>query len=418
LKARSPDSLSRAVPKANGRFISPQRKSPQRKSPKRSSRSSASASPAQHFMDSAARVVEDEDRMKDDSVEGAVNEAQSLHNALLDIFKSNYRCKGGSWNKGAVAVGVAAGEMYWDLLGVFNRLFPQSQLGVPTEETLHDETKYSVFEVRGEQIEGRRGRRKFDMGDKLEQLRSRGPAGRATEALFTILSCMGSRKEMCWIESFEDEKPNRGYFPHALVDPMYTTRLSCVNVGNRVVPASLILTEQWDIRDCLENFDNDGPLKEAPKRLGSKFEFAFQALIDSDMLGSEDERINDVRVPHRDLTVDTQLTELILKDAPVMLIDSFLALAPREVVTSEGLSKVIRAEFEFVLRKAKQDGMPVILQLGGSEAHLLAKKVYMRPNFAQYGLRCGYIRWRTGPGAPWGKEQHSDDRVCLGLQLP
>jgi len=389
-------------------------RTPLRKSLKRSS--SSSSSPVKQFrLDIKNHVA---DGTQDDSINGAVNEALSLHDALLQVLKSKFRCKGGSWNSGAVAVGVAAGEMYWDLLGVFNRLFQQAQLGTKSEVVMEGESKYSVYEIDGEKIEGRKGRKKLELSDMLDQLRSRGPTERATEALFTVLSCMGSRQQMCWVESFEDEKPNRGYFAHALVDPICTTRLSCVELGHRVVPASLIVTEKWSFRECLDNFDNDGPLKEAPKRLGSKCEFAFQALIDDDKLLDEDERICDVRTPLRDLAVDRVLTEFILKDAPVLLLDSYLALAPREVVAAEGLGKIIRAEFETVLRKAKQDGMPVILQLGGSEAHMLAKKVYMRPNFAQYGLRCGYIRWRMNSGANWGKEQHCDDRVCLGLQLP
>jgi len=350
-------------------------------------------------------------------VDAAVGEALSLHSALMQILKTKTRCKGGSWNQGAEAAGEKAGQMYWDLLRIFNRLFPMSDLGSATQETVDGQSVYSVFEFTGKEVKVK-GRKRPDMSQMLEELRSRGPVARATDALLTVLSCIGSRKEMCWIESFDDEKPQRGHFVHVLADPRSVCRLACVPSSFGLTPASLILVENIPMRTALENFDNDGPLKEAPDKFGGKYEFAFQQLIDNEQLGTEDGRIVDERQNVRDLVVSPELTKLIQSNKPVIMLDSYLALAPRELVQSQDLAKVIRAEFEKVLKRAKEEGKAVILQLGGERAHMLAKKVYMRPNFAQFGLTCGYIRWRSGPNAGWGKEQHSDDRTCIGLQMP
>jgi len=351
-------------------------------------------------------------RQMSDDVEGAVSEALAMHESLLQILRDNTRRKGGSWNKGAEAAGEAAGEMYWDCLRVFNKLLPAASMGAPSIHEA-DGVRYSVYEFRGEEVGKRMG-----MSQKLAKLRKRGLSERATEALLVVLSCMGSRKEMCWIEDFEDEKPIRGHFAHALADPRTSLRLSCVHIGDRVFPASLIMAEHIPMREALDGFDNDGPLKEAPKRLGSDFELAFQPLLADSTSTSQDSNMADERQALCDVVAHPQLTRTVVANSPVMMVDSYLALAPKEVCSQQGLSKVVGAELAEVLRRAKADATPVILQLGGEEAHTLARKVYMKPKFAAHGLRCGYIRWRSGGKTSWGKEQSSDDRCCLALQLP
>jgi len=366
---------------------------------------------------SAGGALSSFDTIAQESVDSAVSEGIALHAALMQVLKSKMRCKGGSFMDGCAAVEKATADMYYDLLRAFNRLLPLSNVGSPIEEDVGGQSRYLAFEIQGEEVENRK-RRQLELSEELEILRSRGPGEKAKESLLAVLACLGSRKQMCWVETLGDEKPNRGAFAHALAEKDSTIRFACVDTGMHLTPASLLLLEKIPMRDALENFDSDGPLKEIPGKIGAKFQFAFQELVDNDALGSEDGRIVDERIHFRELSANHRLGELIHNDMPVIVVSAFVALAPQEVASAEGLTKIVGAEFEKILIKAKAEGTAVILELGGNNAHMLAKKVYMRPTFSKHGLRCGYIRWRTGPKANWGKEQKADDRCCIALQLP
>merc|ERR1719382_18614 len=131
---------------------------------------------------------------------------------------------------------------------------------------------------------------------------------------------------------------------------------------------------------------------------GQVAEFALQCLEGGEDLGAFGSHPEE-RMPAKALVAEPRLRELLESGAEVECVDAYVALAPRAIAAKEGLGDVIRAEFVELLRGAKAAGRAVVLQLGGNNAHLLARKVYLRPAFTQFGLRCGYLRWRSGPQA-------------------
>jgi len=173
----------------------------------------------------------------------------------------------------------------------------------------------------------------------------------------------------------------------------------------------------------LRSTDSGGPLKELPAealeggQASAEFEFALQELDVSETLGAYG-TLPEERIFARDMAVEPKVRELLLSGVDVIVVESYTALAPRAVASSEGISEVVQAEFVHLLQRAKEEGRAVVLQLGGSNPHLLARKVYLRPPFTQFGLKCGYLRWRTCGQTSWGREQSWKNRVCLGLQLP
>jgi len=124
------------------------------------------------------------------------------------------------------------------------------------------------------------------------------------------------------------------------------------------------------------------------------------------------------RVPVQMLAPDRNLSELFRTKATVVMLDSYAALAPRKLMGEEGLSDIVRAELSALLSQAKAEGQAVIFQLGGSDPHALAEKIYLRPPFTDHGLSCGYMRWRPHATAPWAKELPPQDRPLIGLQMP
>lgn len=148
-----------------------------------------------------------------------------------------------------------------------------------------------------------------------------------------------------------------------------------------------------------------------------QLELSLQELGAEDSLGSFGS-LPEERALAKSLVPEPKIRELLLAKTEVIVVEAYVALAPRDVAASLGLSEIVQGEFALLLRRAKAEGVAVVLQLGGNNPHLLARKVYMRPDFAQCGLTCGYLRWRSSPGSPWGREQPWNNRVCLGLQLP
>jgi hypothetical protein len=129
-------------------------------------------------------------------------------------------------------------------------------------------------------------------------------------------------------------------------------------------------------------------------------------------------------VKNADLKPEPRIRELLLSssttksnaDDTVVLLDCYAALGPKSAMHA-GLGEVVQEEFEALLRKAKEEKRAVVFHLGGFDPWSLARKVYMRPRFAQYGLKVGYLRWRAGPTKPWERQKKFADRPLLGLQL-
>lgn len=104
--------------------------------------------------------------------------------------------------------------------------------------------------------------------------------------------------------------------------------------------------------------------------------------------------------------------------APVVMLESFAALAPRDKAKENGLSKIVKSELSNLLSEAKAQGKAVVFMCGGDNCYKLAKKVYLQPPFTDHGLRLGFLRWRESATEPWARERSWGDRVIVGLQLP
>jgi len=278
---------------------------------------------------------------------------------------------------------------------------------------------YSVVTLCGQDIPGcSNPRPAVSISQKLAQLRELGCNHRAREALVAISACLASRREMCWIDDYTGERPGRGYFAHSLADENSTIRIAYVDEAQNSRPAALLLSTRTTLREALDNMDSGGPLKELPRQDGLDYELGFQELLDTDALGTS-AVVADERVPVKSVVTHRALSRLLGSDEQVLVIDAYVALAPREVAASHGLSKIVKAELEEVLRSARSEGTTVVLQCGGVNPHLLAKKVYMRPELCRHGLKCGYIRWRAASSeGRWGREQVSQNRCCVAVQLP
>lgn len=258
-----------------------------------------------------------------------------------------------------------------------------------------------------------------DMTELLKLARHESKHGCARDALCAALATLASRREMVWLDKYLSETPARGYFAHALVDPSATFRLAFSIHEQKPKPASLILTHFLPLAEALENMDSRGPLKfkHWPREWCQKRgrQFAFQDMVKGEPL----ERDNrNTRVNARHLKPDPKLRELLRTKTPVLMLDSYVSLAPRVMARRHNLGDIIKEELVELLRSAKAQGRAVVFQVGGDEPHLLAEKVYLQPRFTEYGLRCGYLRCRPCPNCAWEREKEWGDRVLIGLQLP
>jgi hypothetical protein len=163
--------------------------------------------------------------------------------------------------------------------------------------------------------------------------------------------------------------------------------------------------------------DASGPFYDCPNNLCQQrgYEFALQEVVRDTCSNI---RRESSRVDSASLVPEPKLRKLFCMKAPVLLLDVYVSLAPREHVRKHGLGDITKAELVELLREAKKRGQTVIFQIGGDQPHVLAEKVYLQPQIRQFGLRCGYLRCRSSPWASWEREKAWKDRPLIGLQLP
>lgn len=247
---------------------------------------------------------------------------------------------------------------------------------------------------------------------RLDYARKQGNAGLAMDALCATFAALSCRREMCWLDTHDEEKPPRGNFAHALVDPSSTVRLTFKIDSWR--PASLLLTSVVPLHEALSRMDNGGPLQGFRGPLNQQF--ALQQVQKGLTLG---DGFNE-REPLFELKPDSQLQALLRSKTPVLMVEAYAALAPRDEVQKHGLGDIIKNEFMELLKQAKAQKQAVVFQLGGNAPHTLAEKVYLKPPFTNWGLRVGYLRWRLAccKDSKWAAERPIKDRSCIGLQMP
>jgi len=211
-----------------------------------------------------------------------------------------------------------------------------------------------------------------------------------------------------------------GYFAHYLVKTNATLRIAFAP-GQSLTPAVLVITERKPMFQCFGNpndDEGDAPLRSKAKSLEwckkAGTQFALQE-INLEVDGEDDRKC---RTAAEDLKPDPKLRAQLLSKKPVVYLDVVASLAPRAVAKDEGHSAMVKAELAKVMREAKSRGEFVVFALGSDSPHTLFKKVYNRPPISDYGVKCGYIRWRASADEPWAREAPWADRCCICIQMP
>jgi len=211
-----------------------------------------------------------------------------------------------------------------------------------------------------------------------------------------------------------------GFFSNYLIHPSTNLRIAFRVGETNPTPASLVITARMPLWDALKSLDGDGPLRgEAASRqwcMKAGRQFAFQA-ANLEVEDSE-ESPQKCRAKAIELQADKKLRDLLRGSQPVVLLEVVAALAPREIMKKEGLSTVVKNELARVMHEAKKRGEAVVFCLGSDSPHDLAQKVYLRKPIGDYGLQCGYLRWRASADMPWARERAWADRICMCLQMP
>jgi len=286
---------------------------------------------------------------------------------------------------------------------------------------------------------------------QLQHLRDLGTEARAWEALCAVMAAISSRGEKVWLEchdlldelktifkkqSVPDSKlssrrrdtirkeapkmveDGAGFFALALIDPRSVHYVTFAKGPEGPLPATSMIIRRMPLWDALKTMDWEGPLRGAAADKGwlrsSDRQFALQDL----QLDHEDKSRKE-RTDIKDLEPDNQLRDLLRSKRPVVLLDTLAALAPREVCKTNEFSRIVQAELVSLVKEAKAQGEAVVFHVASDDPCKLAKKVYMRSPVADYGMRCGCLRWRASPSDPWAREFHkSDERLTLCLQMP
>lgn len=293
------------------------------------------------------------------------------------------------------------------------------------------------------------------LGARLACMRS-DPHFLAWEAFCAIMSILSARKEKTWLELFptreelEDKikdliKKNKlcksktsqqrkdviraflekessygyGYFAHYLVKPQGCFRVAFAP-GKSLTPAVLVITERLPLWECLaspNDDEGDSPLRAKAKSLewckAPGTEFALQEVN----LGVSEKDVK-CRADGETLQADPKLRALLVSRKPVVYLEVVASLAPRAMAKDQGHSAIVKAELANLMREAKKRGEAVVFALGSDSPHTLFEKVYNRPPISDYGLRCGYMRWRASADMPWAREAPWADRCCICVQLP
>jgi len=288
----------------------------------------------------------------------------------------------------------------------------------------------------------------------LQHFRAESDQTRAWEALCAVMATISGRKEKMWLENLDVEselkkmlrkmpqcksderrraairemipkimEEGAGAFSETLIDPRMTQIVTFARGPSGLVPGTSMTYRRMPLWDALKGMDDEGPLRAAAAEKewcwGAGRQFALQDL----QFGHEVCNIpfgysRKERKFAKDLQADTQLRDLLRSKKPVVLLDTLAALGPRDVCKNNGLSDIVRAELHVLFKEAKARGEAVVFTLGSAVPHKLAEKVYLQPPLADYGMRCGCLRWRASADVPWAREFKWEDRITLCLQMP
>jgi hypothetical protein len=380
------------------------------------------------------------------TLDDAIGGAMKLFEEAVKAYAVEYDRKGeAKANKFAEQLSIKNYEQYRDAI---LRLMPWIGSREPSAKGTYDvvefQRRHAVYEEAKDLFEGRKR--------QMDSIRGESQQNRAWEALSAVLAAISSREEKVWLE-YDDlqteylekmlekrpgckavgstkrndaireivpqliQEGEFGAFAESLLDARCIHRVTFAHGPSGPLPATSMTFRRMTLWDALKTMDDDGPLRGASKRKEwcSKrgTQFALQDLRLDQEFGSKTERMD-----AQDLKPDAQLRELLCSEKPVVLLDTLAALAPRDVCKQTGLSAIVKAELALLMQEAKSRGEAVVFHLGGGNSHKLAERVYLRPPIADYGLRCGCLRWRESAKVPWARERGWDWRIRLCLQMP
>lgn len=376
----------------------------------------------------------------DQELEKAIARAMDLFTEALTAYALEMDLRGAE--KADKLAEQWSAEHYGELKSAVLALLPWTGEMKEAEDGSYDLLKF----------QGRRTQKKKLCKQQLQIFRKRhGEQARAWEALCAVLSAMASRQEKVWLEYTDLREQMKwalqnmplctskrsarrkvairnlipklvqegaGAFAESLIDRRSVHRVTLAREpGGGFTPATSMTTRRMPLWDALKTMDDGGPLHgEAADKTwcaGAGRQFALQDLQFGHENGSRKERMF-----VRHLQADPQLRDLLRSKRPVVLLDTLAALAPREVCKSQGLSKIVKTELHTLFREAKARGEAVVYTLGSDVPHKLAEKVYLQPPLADYGMRCGCLRWRASSDVAWAREFRWDDRITLCIQMP
>lgn len=381
------------------------------------------------------------------SLEEAAASAVHIYDELMEAYLRKYRSRNDEEaRKHAEAL---VKPRYRELVDSIVSLLPraggaESLCEVPAQHQQTLGSKYEVVEFDGRALPPQQVRRCPYLWQKLAAARSSSAEAVARDALCAALAAVSARSAQVWLEaagmqslweSREEGQPRsrrpaifenfvremlakgyRGYFSKALLDPTSHFRVALACRDGARTPASLLLTHSLPMCKALQSMDDGGPLRREPAAWRRFPHFALQDLLPEEH--PEKEGWIHERVATQSLRPERAIRDLVRSRTPVVVLHAFAALAPREEARDQGLSAIVQAELELLLREARARGQGVVFMLGGDDTLALARKVYLKPPFTNYGLRVGSLRWREAARGPWAREKPEEARVLIGLQLP
>lgn len=335
---------------------------------------------------------------------------------------------------------------YSELVAAITGLVPwvagkMSRCDLPSEHHAFAGSEYEVVEFPGCPLLRHQQQKCEEVWEELALARRSSDPGLARDALCAAMAAISSRAEQTWLDSValelewrkkEDGQPRwrrraifeevvqealaqgaRGHFVNYLLHPASTYRVAFAHKDGSLIPASLLLTFSVPMCKALRLMDAGGPLRRKPASWRRWPHFALQDLLPEE---PEEDGTRYERVPAKGLQLEKAIRDMIRSPAHVIMLDSYAALAPRAECRNQERHFYVS---ELPARAKGSERFRVcVWRLGGDDPETLARKVYLRPPFTNYGLRIGHLRWRETVDGQWAREKSNQARILIGLQLP
>lgn len=313
---------------------------------------------------------------------------------------------------------------------------------------------YDVLEIQGEKPAGLKDayakRETKAEKQQIRDYRDSSKRSQAREALVTVCSALSCRREKLWVEfsecslvdiikksalrrvksrkmlslitNFINAEVEKGnwccQFACALVRAESYIRIAFGRDICGSIPASILIVHRMPLWNVFLKMEDDTPFNgDASKKTWwnhKRRQVAFQELN----MAEKDPDMRNERLPAAALMPDPEIKKLLQSQTQVVYLDILAALSTREASKKYRLSDIVKAELAMLFREAKAKGEAVIFVLAANDPRVLAEKVYLRPPLNEWGLKCGYFRWRASPTEPWAREKEYSNRTTFMLQMP